>query len=205
MTFKINFKLIALVVSISTLSIASNVNAEPTGVTPEMPSIPSGTQDSAQEARSTIIWNGLIGSSVPGSNLKITGAGGADIADGTLYINDDGTFTSSSVILEAHEYSVVSGIDDDIEMIGDIQAETSWTYASSQVMINGQMTSNADIIVKDIISNQVFTQGGQSIGSKIKSGRLNLEIVNHEAVTDVDVAGEVQVAVLMTASYEANL
>lgn len=184
MTFKTNFKLIALATSIAALSFTSVSNAADT-----------------QEARATIIWNGLIGSTVPGTNLKITGAGGSDIADGTLYVKDDGTFTSSSVIIEARDYSVAN----DVETIGDVQPDASWTFASSQVMMNGQMTADAEIIVKDIISNQVFTQGGESAGSEITAGRLNLEIVNNEAVDDVEVAGEVQVAVLMSASYEAAL
>ncbi len=193
MTFKTNLRLIALATSVATLSFASNAEILPGGET-------------NTDATATIIWNGTIGETVPGSNLIITGEGGGDIASGTLYIEDDGTFTSTSVGLQAHDYTPgVEGETPVDAVVGDIQPNASWTYMSSTVMIGGQVTQEAEVKVMELQSGKEFTKGGQAGGSEVKAGMIELSISNSAAVKDVDVTGDAQVAVLMSASYEAGL
>ena len=58
----------------------------------------SGSVYAADEALADAIWSGVIGGSVPSSNLIITGEAGGDIQRGSLYVNTDGTFTSSKAV-----------------------------------------------------------------------------------------------------------
>ncbi|MGF1903075.1 hypothetical protein [Aliivibrio sifiae] len=185
MAFKTNLKFIALAASISTLSFTAYANTD---------------------ATATIIWNGAIGETVPGSNLIITGEGGGDIASGTLYIEDDGTFTSSSVGLQARDYTPeVEGMGGEDAIVGDIQPDASWSYMSSTVMIDGQVSQEAAVKVTDLQSGVEFIKGGQGSSEEIKAGMIELSISNSTPVTDVDVTGDAQVSVLMAASYEAGL
>lgn len=185
MTFKTNLKFIALAASISTLSFTAYANTD---------------------ATATIIWNGAIGETVPGSNLIITGESGGDIASGILYIEDDGTFTSSSVGLQARDYTPeVEGMGGEDAIVGEIQPDASWSYMSSTVMIDGQVSQEATVKVTDLQSGSEFVKGGQGSSEEIKAGVIELSISNSTPVTDVDVTGDAQVSVLMAASYEAGL
>ena len=190
MTFKTNLKFIALAASISALSFTAYANTD---------------------ATATIIWNGAIGETVPGSNLIITGEGGGDISSGTLYIEDNGTFTSSSVGLQARDYTPEvegigeEGIGGEDAIVGDIQPYASWSYMSSTVMIDGQVSQEAVVKVTELQSGVEFIRGGQGSSEEIKAGVIELSISNSTPVTDVDVTGDAQVSVLMTASYEAGL
>jgi len=188
MTFKTNLKFIALATSISALSLGVNA------------------AESNTAATATIIWNGAIGTTVPGSNLIITGVGGGDIASGTLFVENDGTFTSSTVALQARDYTPETIVDDVTTPaeVGDVQPEASWSYMGSTVMIDGQVSTDAEVIVTDLLSDTVLELGGQT-GTELKAGMIELSISNVEEVTDVDVVGNAQVSVQMSASYEASI
>jgi len=191
MTFKTNLKFIALATSISALSLGVNA------------------AESNTAATATIIWNGAIGATVPGSNLIITGIGGGDIASGTLFVEDDGTFTSSAVALQARDYTAeveggVGGIGAADAIVGDIQPDASWSYMGSTVMIDGQVTTDAEVIVTDLLSNTALELGGQT-GEELTAGMIELSISNAKVVSDVDVTGNAQVSVQMSASYDKNL
>lgn len=159
----------------------------------------SGAVNAADEATAEAIWTGFIGSSVPGNNLIITGQGGGDIGKGSLNIENDGTFKSSvAVVLEARDYDDTAPLD----KVGEIQPDATWTYISSRVMVGGSITDDADVQLKDDISGTNFTQG--NVG-ELQGGILSLSIANDQPLTDVDVEGEIQVSVQMSASYVDGL
>ncbi|WP_104024511.1 hypothetical protein [Vibrio hyugaensis] len=156
----------------------------------------SGAVNAADEATAEIIWSGLIDSSVPSDNLIITGEGGGEIASGTLFIEKDGKFTSTEVILEARDYDSVS------ENVSERQPLATWSYIGAQVMMNGSMSYEADVEVTDQLSNTTFIQGTVD---EVQSGVVILTVKNERPITDIAVQGEGQVSVQMTASYEAGL
>lgn len=155
----------------------------------------SGTAN-ADEASAEILWSGFIGSSVPSSNLIITGEGGGEIGTGTLFIEKDGTFNSTEVILEARDYDSV------LETIGERQPNASWSYISAQVMVGNSITYDADVKVTDQLTNTEFTKGALDA---LQAGVVALTVKNEQPITDVTVEGEGQVSIQMTASYESVL
>ncbi|MGL4828351.1 MAG: hypothetical protein ACRCXG_03520 [Vibrio sp.] len=156
----------------------------------------SGAVNAADEASAEVIWSGLIGSSVPSTNLKITGEGGGEIASGTLFIDKDGKFTSTEVILEARDYDPV------LETTGERQPLATWSYISAQVMMDGSMSYIADVTVTDQLSGTTFTQGNFN---ELQTGAVALTVKNELPLTDITVQGEGQVSVQMTASYVGAL
>ncbi|MEG3221088.1 hypothetical protein PD716_10630 [Vibrio gigantis] len=156
--------------------------------------------DNYEAALADAVWQGTIGSSVPGTNLIITGEAGGDIQRGTLYIDQDGTFTSSNVILEARDYTPAGGGvgGADPEDIGARQPNAEWTYVSSQVLIGNQVTSDAAVSVYD--DQTELTQDKNHTG-----GYVQLNVKNLVPITDVPVEGEAQVMVQMAASYESSI
>lgn len=158
--------------------------------------------DNYEAAIADAVWQGTIRNSVPGSNLIITGEAGGDIQRGVLYIEEDGTFTSSNVVLEARDYTPAGGGigGTDPEDIGARQPDAEWTYVSSQVLIGNQVTSEADIQVFD---NE--TELEQNPSEPHTGGYVQLNVKNTQAITDVPVEGEAQVMVQMAASYESAI
>ncbi|CAH1520801.1 conserved exported hypothetical protein [Vibrio owensii] len=152
----------------------------------------SGTANAADEALADAIWSGVIGDSIPSSNLIITGLNSGDIQSGTLYVKTDGTFTSSQVTLEARDY------DPETQITGDRQPDATWTYVNSQVLIGNQVTQEANLTVKDEYSQQELTQGS---AGQVTAGYVQLSVSNDTVITDVPVEGEAQVIVQMAASY----
>ncbi|GLR03866.1 hypothetical protein GCM10007906_14530 [Vibrio hyugaensis] len=152
----------------------------------------SGAANAADEALADAIWSGVVGGSVPSSNLIITGESGGDIQQGTLYVNQDGTFTSSNVVLEARDYNP------ETQEVGLRQPEATWTYVTSQVLVGNQVTQEAVLELTDNASSQTFTQG---TSGQVTGGYLQLSVTNNTEITDVPVEGEAQVIVQMAASY----
>ncbi|WP_454442856.1 hypothetical protein [Vibrio bathopelagicus] len=152
----------------------------------------SGSAYSADSAEANVVWTGLVNSSVPSSNLKITGRSGGDIEQGVLIVDNNGTFTSSEVQLEAHDYE--PGTD----TIGPLQPSASWTYVNSTVMIGSDFTQDANI--------KVFNKGDVlDTGTPYTGDTVLLKVQNETEITDVTVEGIAQVSVLMTASYDGTL
>ncbi|AYO15021.1 hypothetical protein D0812_11585 [Vibrio owensii] len=152
----------------------------------------SATANAADEAVADAVWSGVIGDSIPSSNLVITGLNSGEIQPGTLHVKTDGTFTSSQVTLEARDY------DSETQVVGDRQPDATWTYVSSQVLMGNQVTQDASLTVKDENSQQEFTQGS---AGQVTGGYVKLSVANDKVISDVPVEGEAQVIVQMAASY----
>lgn len=88
-----------------------------------------------------IVWSGFVPGSVAGDNLIITGLAGQSIANGQLIVATNGTFTSTAIIVEAHNY------DDVTETATDL-AEANWTLSNAQVSYSGASTPTADLTVE---------------------------------------------------------
>ena len=145
-------------------------------------------------ATADAIWSGVIGNSVPSSNLIITGLGGGDIQTGELFVTSEGTFTSSEVVLEARDFDSASST------TGDRQPLANWTYVTSQVLIGGQITQDADI--------SVFNGGTEltvATPNSYQGSYVELSVANTTEIQDIPVEGTAQVIVQMAASYDGIL
>ncbi|MBY7732124.1 hypothetical protein JHW46_17425 [Vibrio splendidus] len=145
-------------------------------------------------ATADAIWSGVIGNSVPSSNLIITGLGGGDIQTGELYIKSDGTFTSSELILESRQF------DSDTSETGNRQPGATWTYLTSQVLIGGQISDEAQV--------KVFNDGEeltQTTPTVVEESYVNLTVKNEIEVENIPVQDSAVVSVQMAASYVEQL
>ncbi|MCU7965037.1 hypothetical protein L5M28_21015 [Shewanella sp. SW32] len=87
-----------------------------------------------------VVWSGFVPGSVAGDNLIITGLAGQSIENGQLIVATDGTFTSTAVTVEAHDY------DDVTKAITDL-ADANWTLSNAQVSYSGAATPTAELAV----------------------------------------------------------
>lgn len=145
-------------------------------------------------ATADAIWTGVIGNSVPSSNLIITGLGGGDIQTGELYVTSEGTFTSSEVVLEARDF------DSENSTTGDRQPQANWTYVTSQVLVGGQLTQDAQV--------SVFNGGTEltaAVPNSYQGSYVELTVANTTDIEDIPVEGTAQVIVQMAASYDGSL
>ncbi|CAK2849679.1 conserved exported hypothetical protein [Vibrio crassostreae] len=145
-------------------------------------------------ATADAIWTGAIGNSVPSSNLIITGLGGGDIQTGELYVTSEGTFTSSEVVLEARDFDSTN------TTTGDRQPLANWTYVTSQVLVGGQITQDAQVSVFNGGTELTAAQPNSYQGSYVE-----LSVANTTEIQDISVEGTAQVIVQMAASYDGSL
>ncbi|MGR5184426.1 hypothetical protein ACPV3S_02745 [Photobacterium damselae] len=124
--------------------------------------------------------------------LVITGKDGLlPIEKGELFINKNGTFISSYLILEAHK-----SVDDIIES-DRYDGETLWTLTNVDTYIDSEFY-NLDLIVK--INGDVF-----QIGKKYKNenSRITLQVENKEKIDKLK-AGQ-QITSILTVLLEASM
>ncbi|WP_341489493.1 hypothetical protein WAX86_18980 [Photobacterium damselae subsp. damselae] len=108
--------------------------------------------------------------------LVITGKDGLlPINSGDLFINEDGTFVSSTLVLEAHK-SV-----DGIMELDKFHGETLWSLLKSETLIDADV-KDLDLIVKIDGENL-------EVGSKYKEidSSVTLKIENIEKIDDLKV------------------
>lgn len=164
----------------------------------------------AEDASTTVIWSGLVGTSLPGSELIITGEGGRDLrvdpARGSLDISDDGSFTSSDrITLEARDY-VPEDVDaGTVEEINDINNEAVWTVTDVQYMLGGKMVTDGNVIVKDMLTGQELASydGNQVTPStELAAGSILVDVSNDGAIASVPVEGTGSLSVSFTAGLD---
>ncbi|WP_261885603.1 hypothetical protein [Vibrio pomeroyi] len=155
----------------------------------------SGSVYAADDAAiANVIWSGDIGSSIPSSNLIITGLGGGDIETGKLYVDSKGTFSSSEVVLESRQF------DPETATVGDRQPGATWTYVTSQLLLDGQVSDQAEIkVYDDGLELQKATP------TVIDISYVKLAVKNDIEITDIPVQGNATVSVQMAASYVEQL
>lgn len=162
----------------------------------------------AADPQATVVWNGFVGSSIAGDKLVITGAGGVELNDantrGTLFVNNDGTFTSSELTLEARSNDWKTGdtgnaIDNPV--IGALK-DADWKVTKVEYMLGGNIVQSITPKVTDTLSSTDFTVGGTGVAKK---QTLSLRVSNATPITkttdpNVNVEGAASVAVTVVAS-----
>lgn len=116
----------------------------------------------ANTGSAVVNWTGLM----PGSNadgLVITGvAGSLDIPNGTITAEEDGTFTSSSVILESH----LNDGDATTPVVGALTAAT-WSVSSKTLAYGGTfdptLGANIEVIADGVaVADEADLVAGQA-------------------------------------------
>lgn len=141
----------------------------------------------------TLVWTGFVPSGQPGSDMIITGlAGQENIAKGLLNINEDGTFTSSTVTVESHVYDPAG------KTIGDL-VDAKWTLASAEVLMGDTDLSAATLVVK---GNDTDWTVGTELTAPTNTVRVN--IAQTAALTGVSGAAA-QASVTLVAAKDAGV
>ncbi|EJG1885655.1 hypothetical protein BS049_RS23280 [Vibrio parahaemolyticus] len=110
-------------------------------------------------------WDGKVPMEVTGESVILTGLGGVplttELKGGSLYIEKDGSFTSSGIPLELHYRMCSDGTTSDgscdaagavgdfvagegADAVGDIVSDASWTLMASRYTVGGRETSELD-------------------------------------------------------------
>ncbi|MBO2562558.1 hypothetical protein I6M33_18425 [Shewanella algae] len=141
----------------------------------------------------TLVWSGFVPSGQPGTELIITGLAGQDIiAKGDLNINTDGTFTSSTVTVEAHDYTEATST------IGEL-ANAKWTLASADVSMGDTDLSSAVLVVK-------ANDTEWAIGDEFATAENTLRINVAQTAELANVSGQsAQVSVTLMAAKDAGV
>ena len=104
--------------------------------------------DSADSADSkvsaTLLWHGTVPETGVSDRIIITGEGG-DLAkvNGTIIAEVDGTFKSSSLIIEAHENTGTSAEEFEVGGLLDV----NWTLKNASVTYGGADVKGAEVVV----------------------------------------------------------
>jgi hypothetical protein len=118
----------------------------------------------AADPVANIVWSGFVPGSTAGSNLIITGLAGQSIENGQLIVATDGTFTSTAVTVEAHEYVEAT------KTIGAL-SNVKWTLSNTQVSYSGSATPTAVLDVE--AAGKTWAVGSALTGT---SNSLNLTV-----------------------------
>ncbi|WP_045423108.1 hypothetical protein [Vibrio jasicida] len=107
----------------------------------------AGTVSAGDVASSTVVWNGIVPSSIPSGDRIITGFNGNLTAlTGTILADTTGKFESSEIVLEAHEYTPANADSGEVEVIGDLKASV-WEVVRASVTYNGAPVTGVDFKV----------------------------------------------------------
>ncbi|MBS0041131.1 hypothetical protein KFE26_02240 [Shewanella sp. M16] len=95
----------------------------------------------AVDPTASVVWNGMVPGSTGGDTIMITGLAGGAIGGGTLVVANGGSFTSSTIILEAHE--TTDGVTP-----GDITV-ANWTLSSALLNYTTTATTGLNLEVQN--------------------------------------------------------
>ncbi|WP_413282540.1 hypothetical protein [Vibrio sp. MA40-2] len=155
----------------------------------------------AADPDANIVFRGLVGNSIPGDSLIITGNNGAkQIADGVLLVNQNGTFeTLTAVKIEAREYEPADASAGTDEVIGDVDPDATWRVTGITTLFGANTSAQDTTTVTDTGKQALgeFTVGTQHA---TPSGELTLSVQNETEVTDVEAYNALTVSVAITAT-----
>ncbi|MUI52977.1 hypothetical protein [Aliivibrio fischeri] len=151
-------------------------------------------------AQTTVHWVGSIADVIPGDNIVITGvSGAAEIPTGDLNLETNGTFDSTEIGLETHDY------DETTQTIGTEMVEATWTLQSVDYSWGENQVSNSVVEVFDTASATPTT--ALAIGVEIPSTKqMSLKVTNAIPldISDItDTTASAKVNVTMTAAFPA--
>ncbi|MHC0041878.1 hypothetical protein ACGDLY_001305 [Vibrio campbellii] len=148
----------------------------------------------AADPTATVVWSGKVPGISQGDALVITGLGG-DLSEqsGALTPAGDGTFTSETIVLEAHNNDSVDADPAANPVVGDL-ASANWSIASSTLTYGG--VSNTSAVLEVSIDGTVVTDNAAAATGATSIG---LSVAQNAALTDVE-GDTVQAAVTVLAS-----
>ena len=142
----------------------------------------SGAALAATSPVADLVWQGMVPSNLPGDTLIITGIGGnEDIAKGSLTIQSDGTFTSSSIIVEARDYTG--------EVVGDLKT-ADWKIVNAELLMGSTDVSGATL---EVSANGAVVQLQEEI---LASETLSLSVNQTSELPDAQGQAQVQVTLM---------
>ncbi|MFM2657163.1 Uncharacterised protein [Vibrio owensii] len=148
----------------------------------------------AADPTATLTWTGIVPDSNAGDTLLITGQGGSlEIQNGTITAQADGTFTSSSIVVEARTNT--SG-DAANPVVGDL-ADATWSVQNPTITYGGTFdpTLNENLIV--FADGVQVTDNSDILGAQAST--VSLAVGNDTPVADVE-GGAVQASITVVAS-----
>jgi len=148
----------------------------------------SATASAAVDPTASVVWSGMVPGSTVGTDLMITGLAGGSIGNGTLVVATDGTFTSSTVILESHENTGTLLA----PVVGDITT-ANWTLSSALINYTTSSATGTTLVVSS--DGATWAVGSQMAATDTL--RLN---VAQTADVDTTTGELVQVQVTVVAS-----
>ena len=151
-------------------------------------------------AQTTVHWVGSITDVIPGDNIVITGAGrNVNIANGDLNLQTNGTFESSEIVLETHDYDSTN------QTIGANTVEATWTLLSVDYVWGSNNVANAEVQVFDKAS----TTPDEPLVPEmpiLSTSTMSLQVKNEQLaeIGDIeDTSASAKVNVTMTAAFPA--
>lgn len=158
-------------------------------------------EETVEPAHTTVHWAGSLNDIIPGDNIIITGAGGSvEIAKGDLGLKENGTFDSTEIILESHEY------DSDLKLIG-AQAEATWALDKVSYTWGDNAVSKTDLKVVKKGSGLIPIDKALQVGEPIPNvAEMVLKVKNDNPLDVTDITNPTataQVNVTMIASFES--
>ncbi|MCS0540270.1 hypothetical protein NXY55_09730 [Aeromonas veronii] len=142
------------------------------------------------QAIETLTWKGFVPFSVASDDIVITGDLGGPIRAGYLNVEEDGTFTSTAINVEAHDNTG----DAVIPVIGDpVVGDVVWGLASYTVDASTTDMSGANI--KFIADGNPL-----EVGTPLTDDyALAVNVSNDAAITDIGGGERIQVNAVVTA------
>ncbi|ELA9298409.1 hypothetical protein ACNPJX_000036 [Vibrio parahaemolyticus] len=146
----------------------------------------------AVDPSAVVVWTGKVPTVNAGDSLLITGLGGSlEAQSGALAPNNDGTFISPSIILEAH---VNDGGTATTPTVGAL-TDASWTVKGVDVTYGGSAQTDQEVAVQ--IDGTDVEVNGTAVAGK---SSISLTVSQSKALT-ADVGGKnVQAAVTLMAT-----
>jgi hypothetical protein len=155
----------------------------------------AATVDTTVPAQTTVHWEGSIADIIPGDNIIITGKDSSvNIANGTLNLEANGTFDSTEIVLESHDY------DNTTLIIGDMAAAT-WTLESVQYTWGENIVRSSNVEVFDVATPTVALVVGTAIPA---TESMSLNVKNAAPLSPADITDKTATAnvdVTMTAAF----
>ena len=144
----------------------------------------------ANQAAETLTWKGLVPFTVTSDDIVITGDLGGPIRAGFLNVEQDGTFSSTAINVEAHDNTG----DTTAPVIGDpIAGDVVWGLAS--YAIDASTTDMSGANVKFIADGQPL-----DIGTPLTEDyALAVNVSNDLAIADIAPGERIQVSAVVTA------
>ncbi|MDQ9091297.1 hypothetical protein RC083_06790 [Pseudoalteromonas haloplanktis] len=126
--------------------------------------IAGSAQAADTAAQANVKWLGLVNSTTDGEVLKITGAGGGEVANGTISVESDASFTSTSVVVEARYLEDDAGS----SYVANELAQAQWTFNNITYIVDGNIIDPSLITVTDLYSGDVVVDNntaGKELGT----------------------------------------